>query len=388
MLSRIAENQNDADAILELLNGFVDTSTPSEELETLARGFANSPPHARSIAFLKSLPEAIRKRGLFARASGAIYFNAGDLKKAEDAFRLAVSGEPSNLAAHLGLMDTLIRLDRKKDAHEHLERLSPRSLEGAPIHKMRLSQLLVSFELRELGLQVAYETAVQHQNEPEIIQIYIGMGLLSDAFGGLRSEGAGIQVDDWVELVREGSVARQAFVIEHSSSFTLGENLPPTDTLARQLIGRPDGAEIAIMPSVGTEQIWRISAHKHKYLALLEKLMIVAATRFSDAIGFHQFEIKGADLTPILAQTRLLTEQSDELFDLYETKGIPIAVISALSGKTTPEVAAEIVRRGQIVRTCIGNERERNLAFRLIRDFDRRGIVLDTIVALIAHEFN
>jgi hypothetical protein len=386
MLSRIAENQNDANAIIEILDGFIDTSRPSDELETLARGFANAPPQARSIAFIRSLPDAILEQSLFSRVAGAIYFNAGDLKTAEQVFRRAVSSDPEKLSAHLGLMDTLIRLDRNDDVREHLKSLSPDSLDGVPIHKMRFSQLLASFGFFELALQIAYKTALLHQNEPEIIQAYIGMTLFNEALGGVRREDTGIQVDDWVELIRDGSTVRQTFIIENPEAFTSSENLSSKALLAQQLIGCQVGADVTIIPSLGTEQVWRVSAHKHKYAALLEKLMILAATRFSDAIGFHQFEIKEDDLTPILEQTKSLTEQSDEIFNLYETKGVPIAVISALVGRTTPEAAAEIVRRGWVVRSSIGNEPERKVAFKLIRAFRQKGIVLDTIIAWTVYD--
>jgi hypothetical protein len=65
--------------------------------------------------------------------------------------------------------------------------------------------------------------------------------------------------------------------------------------------------------------------------------------------------------------------------------GYPLALISALIGKSSVELASQVVMQRNVIRTCVGTAEERKLALSYIRAAKERGAVLDTYTAWTAH---
>jgi cellulose synthase operon protein C len=102
MLARIAEQEKDADAVVDLLDGHVYTDQDSDDLRILARGFVNGTVRQASVAFVDKLSPDLASQPFYARVIGSIHFNRGALPQAEEAFRKAIAADGSDLAAHLG----------------------------------------------------------------------------------------------------------------------------------------------------------------------------------------------------------------------------------------------------------------------------------------------
>ncbi len=108
-------------------------------------------------------------------------------------------------------------------------------------------------------------------------------------------------------------------------------------------------------------------------------------SRFPDAKGFYQFEIKGGDLTPMLNEVKRFSERRADILDNYLRNGFPLALAASTFGKSSIEFAGTVIRRGELLRTCVGTSEERIEAIRSIRDAADRGVVLDTYTAWVAY---
>ena len=184
MLVRIAEREEGAEAVIDLLDGHVDTDRDNEGLRSLARGFVNANVRSATLAFIQSLPTALKKTPFYGRVVGGIHFNCGALEEAADAFEAAIDADPYDLVAHLGLINTRLRQDRVNEVEEHLRQIDPRQLKGRPDERMGLAQLLTGFGQPDVGLAFGYETALNNRDDPRVAQLYIGL-ILPDPVGAL-----------------------------------------------------------------------------------------------------------------------------------------------------------------------------------------------------------
>jgi tetratricopeptide (TPR) repeat protein len=383
MLARIAEREDESERVIDLLDGFITTSTDSDDLHLLARAFVNAPIRQRAITFLEELPVAIRDTAYFIRVSGSIHFNAGSLSKAQAAFEEAIKVDRKELSAHLGLINTWLRQDRKEAAKTYLSSLELKGLSGPPVHKMRLAHLLVAFGRGEDGLSYGYEAALVSRGDLQAVQLYIGLILPDPAGVSIPQVAPEIDIDHWVRLERADG-QRMEIVVEHGPDRPSLDHYSPHHSLSKAVLGSKKGETVLHSPQVGTEQSWRITEHKHKYIALLHDIMQTLSARFPEATGFYQFELKGNDLTPVLDQVKALSERDSEILTLYLRDGFPIAFASTLLGKSSVEFASRILQRGEVIRTCVGTHPEREGAIADVLSALDRGIILDTYTAWFA----
>jgi tetratricopeptide (TPR) repeat protein len=384
MLARIAEQEKDADTVVDLLDGHVYIDQDSDDLRILARGFVNGTARQAAVAFVDELAADLASQPFYARVVGSIHFNRGALPQAEEAFRKAIAADASDLAAHLGLLNTLLRQDRRDLVEEHLRELRPGELKGPPAQKMGLAQLFAAFGRGEDALSLGYETALNNRDDLRAVQLYIGL-ILPDPTGALIPDvGPEIQMDCWVLLERSDG-HRLALVIESGPNRPSLDHYSPEHGLAKMLIGRKKDDVIVSTPPLGTEETWRVVDFKHKFLALLHDIMETLPSRFPTAQGIYRFQVKENDLAPFLDQVKSLSERDAEIFNLYLRDGYPLGLASSLLGRSSIEFAGQVVGRGEVVRTCFGTGPERRAAIASVYSANHRGIVLDSYTAWVAY---
>jgi cellulose synthase operon protein C len=237
MLARIAEHEKDADTVVDLLDGHVYNDLDSDDLRLLARGFVNGTVRQAAVAFVDELPADLASHPFYARVIGSIHFNRGALPQAEEAFRKAIAADASDLAAHLGLLNTLLRHDRRDLVEAHLRGLRPGELKGSPAQRMDLAQLFAAFGRAEDALSLGYETALNNRDDLQTAQLYIGL-TLPDPTGALIPHiGTEIQLDCWVLLERSDG-HRQALVIESGPDRPSLDHYSPEHHLPNCCLGR------------------------------------------------------------------------------------------------------------------------------------------------------
>lgn len=386
MLSRIAEREGDAEAVIQLLDGHIPLDSDTEELRCLARAFVNAPPREAAVAFAAALPESLKNTAFFTRVIASIDYNRGALTEAEEAFRSAIVRDPTDLHAHIGLINTLMRLDRRADVEAHVKSLDLASVEGPAMFKMGLAQLLVHFGEVNKGLAYGYETALTNRDDPRTALLYIGL-ILPDPTG-LRVPAVGDRIaeDCSIDLERDDAT-RMRVTIEAGPDRPSIDHYSPGHAFAKQLIGARKDDVIVYEPAGGSAQRWRILGFKHKYLALLHDIMETFAARFPESGGFYAVELQDDDVTPILDQIRAKSEADAQIVEKYVSEGYPLSLVAKLLGRTPIDTAAHILRHGHPIKTCIGTEGEREAAANAALLGREKGVVLDAYTAWCAHSF-
>jgi hypothetical protein len=385
MLARLAEREENYEKIIELLDERIDTTRDTAELRLLARAFVNSAVRTASITFIDALPASLKTEAFYARVIGSINFNRGDLPTAADFFQKALNADSADVAAHIGLINTWLRQDRRDLVAERLVELDPDKLKGSPSNKMALAQIFVAFGLSDRGLSFGYNVAVNSRNDQRAVMLYIGLILPNPSGAIIPAVGDTVSVDCWVKAERwDGHVLE--FVIENAPNRNDPDHLNLHNPFARLFLGQLKGATIVTAPTIGTEESWRIVDVKHKYLALLHEFIEVLPSRFPDAKGLYRFNVKDGDLTGFLAEVKRIGEQDEQIFRYYVDDRFPLALVASFRGKSTVEFAEHVIGRGELIRTCVGNVNERNAAMRSVHGARARGIVLDTYTAWIAQQ--
>lgn len=332
MLARIAEQKKDADTVVDLLDGHVYVDQDSEDLRVLARGFVNGRVRQAAVAFVEKLPADLVSQPFYARVVGSIHFNRGALSQAEKAFQTAIAADASDLAAHLALLNTWLRRDRRDLVEAHLRDLNPGELKGSPLQQMGLAQLLAAFGRADAALPFGYETALNNRDDLRTVQLYIGLMLPDSKADLIPDVGPEIQVDCWVLLERSDGHSL-ALVIESGPDRPSLDHYSPEHGLAKMLIGRKKGDVIVSTPPLGTKETWRVVDFKHKFVALLHDIMETLPSRFPAARGIYRFQVKENDLAPFLDQVKSLSERDTEIFNLYFRDGYPLGLVSSLLGQ-------------------------------------------------------
>lgn len=387
MLARVAENENDPDTVIDLLYGQIPMRHDSEELQCLARAFVNAPPRQDALAFVGQLSEQLKQKAFYARAIGSIDFNRGDLPSAQAAFKQAIESNQTALVSHLGLINTLLRLDRRSEVEEYLHSLDFSILQGRASHKMQLAQLLVHFGRAEDGLAYGYEVAQQNRNDGRVCLLYVGLILPDPANLRIPDIGETISVDCTVEIERSDKIRRK-LTIEAGPNRPGTERFNPAHPFARSLIGAKVGDIVVYKAGGGTPQSWKVIGFKHKYIGLLHDIMETFPTHFPDVGGFQVIELPNGDVKPILEKVKAQTETDDKIFKLHIEDGFPICVIAALMGRSTIAIAGQFAFRNAVIKTCVGAHSEREAAVAQISDGQQNGVVLDTYTAWCVYSAN
>lgn len=380
MLARVAEREDDPETVIDLLYGQIPTDQDDDGLRMLARAFVNAHPRQDAVVFATTLPHQLKKDVFFARVVASIDFNRGALLGAEAAFRLAIAADRTDVAAHIGLVNTLLRLDRRAEVEAYLRSLDLTSLKGPPDLKVGVGQMLAHFGRPEDGLDFGYQIALRNRDNGRACLLYVGLFLPESTDLRIPAVGETVSLDCTVEIERSDG-KRLSITIEAGNDRADIDHYSPAHPLARLLLGTKVGDEVIHDAGGGTPQQWRILNFKHKYLALLHDIMETFPARFPNMGGFHVFHMEEGDVTPLLDQVKARAEVDLQLFARYADDVFPLSLIAALLGRTTLEVPAQIVARGAIIKTCIGTEVERSAALAAIRAARGKGVVLDVYTA-------
>ncbi|MER8811252.1 PIN domain-containing protein [Mesorhizobium australicum] len=386
MLARIAQREDRPKPVIDILDGHVDVEKDSPQLRLLARAFVNEVVSVKTLQFVKSIPDKLRKSAFYARVAASIHFNAGNLPEAETNFATAVRADPTDLSAHIGLLMAYRRGDKLDEARKYVATIDPHHLKGTADEFMHLSHLLAVFGRPDDALDLGYRTARDNPDDRHVLQRYFGLILPEAVAPKLPEPGETIGKDSWVLLERD-SGQRLKVVIEDGEDRPSKNVYSPSHLLAKVLIGRAVGDKIDYSPVVGTTYEWVILEHKHKYLGLLHDLFEDFAFQFPDTPGFRQFAVEGNDLTPFLDQVKKLSEQDQAIVDSYASHNIPMAAVAAMMGKTSIEFANRLMGTGVPIRVCAGTLGEREAAFKLVTAAKSSGIVLDSYTAWLASVF-
>lgn len=372
--------------VVEALAGHVATDIDTPPLRWLAMAYANADRASGTSAFFASLSEEFLKEGGYARIAAGAQYNRGDLKEAERYARIAITACPSDLRSHLLLHGALHRRNDLRAASRHIAKLDPEKLEGSPLEKLRLAQILRQDVDVERGMALGFEVAAYNRNIREVAVawpgfVFFDQNLPDDitkvpvARENLWFHLRGIDGDDDVQgiLTDDEIPEARCFPLDHP--------------LAKLLIGRKVGDRFNFPQPVGPDREYELAALKHRVVWLLHDIMETHADRFPEETSMFTVKIKGDDVSSVLEIAKDHSEHARSMLDIYDEHPIPVCVLAPMYKRSVVGMAEHIAGSGREIRTCHGIGAERIYAEDVVRESKGKGAVLCTLTAWRAMQF-
>jgi cellulose synthase operon protein C len=372
--------------VTRLLDGYVETSTPSPELNLLITAFTNETPvRERATAFFEELPMSICEQPFCATAYGYLQSKRGDLREAEKWFLKSIEGDPLRLSAWLGLFNVYVRQGRGglDTIARRISEIDLSRVRGTGGEKMALSHFLRDSGQFDAAARYGYETIRANPNDSEVALLYFGLFMSSDAERMLPPVST-VAKDTWVTL--QSDTDHLEFLIEDGPDRPTDNLYSPTHPFVVPAIGLRVGDSFSQTKPVGPNETWRVVGIKHKYLHMLHQ-MEHFNIRFPDATGLYTVPTKEHDISPILDQIRQFAERNRKIADLYIEQHYPLSVVVGAAGGEVTGLAQYVRSLGHDITTCHGNHPERVSAERIALQPPPGGAVLDLYTAWIATAF-
>jgi len=383
MLSNLAAGLEDPDTVIQALDGYVPTTKPSERLLRLAWAFANAKPSPRIHAFFSELPQAILEIPAYARMAGYAESARGALDDAERHLKVAVSGDPADLRAHLSLHSVLLRQDRAHDAADLVRAADENQMVGAPMDQMRWAYRLRRAAEGPRALALGYRIVRDHRDDVEVCGAYPALVLFDEDLDAIIGTPDGDHLDTWFDLEGKG-VPDVRGVIELGGDVGL-DRYPPEHALVRAMREKAVGDEVTLLHPIGPKRVYVVRALKPKYIWLLHEIMQSHATRFPDASNLFEMSVEDGDLQPLLDYVKTVSDKQKKVDRIYAELPVPLAAVAALSKISVIEFGDSVAASGGDVRVCVGTDEERQSAVSSAHAARGRGVVLDTLAAWTAY---
>lgn len=384
MAAELALDMEDAEGVIGALDGFVDTGTMSDPVAWLAWAYANAPVTPRTRAFFEGLPEEVLAVPRIARLAGAAANGRGDVDAAERHLQRALDADPNDLRARLILHGVYMRSDRRELAQQVIRSVDEGAAVGTAMDRMRLALLLrrAGEDLRAFDL--AYVVASRNRAEEAVVQMYPGLFFLTDRMPAEVRMIGPAAVGDWFEL-EEVDGGRMVQGILSTEATPEVVSYPPDQPLALHVLGRSAGDEIVMPQGIGEDRRYRIKEVKHRFVWLLHDILHTHATRFPQSRSMGSMTMREGDVQPVLDVARQHQQHALEICRSYRELSLPLAALAAINRINVLQIAELIPQHGGEVRTCLGDQQEREDAERACAEARGRGAVLDTLTAWCAH---
>jgi hypothetical protein len=195
---------------------------------------------------------------------------------------------------------------------------------------------------------------------------------------------------DTAVRVRDADGREHTYILENKSSSELQSNEIAVDSeFGRRLLDRKVGEVVPGHASELAVHESTITAIDHKYVYALQASMSTFNTRFPEQTGLVGVKIPldgppEEQLAPMLKAVKQKAELVGQTEALLQ-KGMPIAALAALMGRTSTEAWRGLFGRASSpIPVCAGNQEERESAVELIKSKQHR-FVLEPIALLELH---
>lgn len=364
----------------ELYIGAIDLQHDSEELRQFAAAVSRELPQTgRGAKFFRDLPASIRKERFYRQHEAVMYFNSGDMKKAEKAAR-SVLADFRRLDTFRLLVSTLQRSDRPDKIRGLLNSYDILSLEGAATDRMYAAQVLHRFGRVVEALRELYALYISNRDDPDMALAFFITMVQQSSYKHIPRTQV-VDVDTWVMTTDDAG---------HSFEFIVGDDpsvsdgiLPMTHPFVQAALGKKVKESFSIARDVGYEVVWTVKEIRHRWAQAAREIGQNFETWFPDENGVYSYTMKDNDIQPMLDLVKRQAE-ANEQFAQQHLDGMPLCFISARLHREPISLAGFVRSLGREIRTCIGNLQERTIAFDLIENHRAGGAVLDTYTAWTA----
>ncbi|MBD9488738.1 hypothetical protein [Ensifer sp. ENS11] len=364
----------------DLYLGAIDQSLDTEELRQLAISLAYEVPQSgRGARFFRELSPELRKDQFFRHFEAVMFFNAGDMKRAEKAARSLLK-DAQRLDTFKLLALTLQRSDRLDKIKDFLKDTDVLSYEGSPGDRMAATQVLHQAGRVPEALKELYRLYLANRDRPDIALAFFGMMVQERSFKHVPRPRS-VALDVWVRAEDDAG---------HSFTFIVGEDssvadgiLSPTHAFAAQAMGKKIDQSFSLPRDVGGEIVWTIKEIRHRWSQAARDIGQNFETQFPDENGVYSYTMRDNDIQPMLDLIRQQAEANKQFAQQY-VDGLPLAFVSGRLHRDPVSFAEYVRSLGNEIRTCFGSAPEREQAFTIIGRHRASGAVLDTYTAWTA----
>ena len=383
MVAEVALALDDPEAVISALDGFVDVNTVSDTLAWLAWAFANAPVTPRTRIFFESLPPSTLEDGRVARLAGAAANARGDVAAAALHLIRALEVDPADLRARLLLYGVYMRSDRREAANDLARSVDEGTVVGSPPDRMRLALMLRQAGEDMRAFELAYSVCSTNRGDERVVQMYPGLFFATQRVPSEVRMVGPAEVGDWFELEEDGGKDVGGLISDGVTPEVV--SYPPGQPLARQVLGRSAGDEIVVPQGIGEPRRYRVKEVKHRYVWLLHDILHTHSTRFPQSRSMGSMTMRDGDVQPVLDMARQHQRHGLDISRAYRDLSLPLEALAAINHVSVLQVAELIPQHGGEIRTCLGEEGERQAAEGACAQARGKGAVLDTLTAWCAH---
>lgn len=386
VIAAFAQDIGDFASVIDLLGAHIDLTVMSRELQSLADAHASERPHrTRNLRFFESIPKEICQVPTIARDHGSVLIDEGQFGQAEDVLRRVIREAPTDVFAHLKLVETLRRQKRDSDASAAILIANEFSFEGSPSHQIRWAHELRNADAPERASAYGYKLVRCFPAFPRVALGYVGL-ILGSTNKSIIPDPEQVGADCWVKL-QSDSGETDSFVIDEGAPFLGIDVVSPESERARRFRGLRKGGSIELPGSFNQHRIWKVAELKSKYLHVLHVVMNEFEKRFPMANGLWKVSIEDGNIQPILDLIREQAEaRREHVQRIYVQQHAPLALAAPILGTDVISLAHYIRRLGLNIVTNVGRLQERDEGISLATTHRRRGVVLDLYTAWVAAE--
>lgn len=368
--------------VIALLAGHVSRAEESEELRMLALAFANfTPPLEQGLEFFDSLPHAISNKPRFALLAGALHYNRGDIARAELCFSRGHAANPHSLDAILPLVQTFLRGDKPNLATDLLATVNPAEVEGKPIEKMHLAQLMAAHGRAQDALASGYNTLCSEPNDSKINLAYVGLLLAIDP--AVIDSVDTVQPGCWIRLENQHGESFSAIIDDGSPDYRQ-QLIPAEHPLATGAMGRKIGETFEMERGIGPANEWTIRELLDKHVYAFQDTMGKFEHRFPNQPGLYKFSVAKDDISVLLESVKDQSERQRKGLDFYVEMHWPLAVAAPALKVDVITLASRIREIGRPIISNSGQLSEFEQEIRKLEAGTYGFAVMDTYTAWTA----
>ncbi|MEJ8561564.1 hypothetical protein QTO30_10280 [Yoonia sp. GPGPB17] len=390
MFAHFAYKKRDWHTIIQMLSGHIDQERDNDELRLLATAFVNASPATRSaVAFFKRLPDDISETNYYVEREAVFHFNRGALAQAERCYRNAINrSETPELGYYLPLLSVLLRAQKHKKIEETIDEMLNLELRGEAQDKATFAHALMSHGHPERAMRLAYEALSENAGSPEVHAAFCTLVLMNTRTGKnelVVPSATKVGSDVWV-MLRSDSGDHLEFLVSDSpdqeAKHLFSKIFPHDHLFTNACLEQGCGHTFKGANAFGGPDIsWEIVEVQHKYGRACRTIMDEFSRRFPGSTIMGSLQSVGENVQPILDFIRERSERIQSQADFYVNQGFPISVVASMLNNTAIEFAHGVRNDGHPIKTCNGNNAERQNAMQLIDEKRMHGVVIDAYTA-------
>ena len=373
------------DVTVDLLKDRVATDRENEPLSLCIAAAMNGDLHKTASDLLDCVPDEVVQERWYRRVRVALENKIGSERTLPllNAFLQDFPDDAEMRTARIGLWQTQGNIGKIR---KEIENTDFDGLAGSPFSLMQFHRIATTYSDGAQSVPRAYKLLFENWDNVDCHTGYHGILIANEEIAGIIRAPANIQVGCAFRINNAKGEERWYRIEEHKPAVFGDEWLSPKDDLAKALIGKTVGESIELDGAYGGAKM-EILEIKSVYLDAFHRSIARFQDRFPSSGAMFQLSVDTNAEDPFVElkqMVRRMSERDQELLNLYRDKPIPIIWLAGLLGKDEIECSVGLPGEMDIpFRVCQGTHEERDVAFSVIKNNGKRGVIVDAVSAVM-----